>query len=220
MTFAFGVAMSTQAFAADPMSLSTHDWSGTYAGIQLGYGGGPAVTNELNWPSGTLNDGPLDYDASGLVAGVHVGHNLQSGSFVYGAEADLEYSAISGFWDWNNGNTVNKDIQWTGSLRARAGFAMDRVLVYGTAGMAFASVKMETVNGGAADVLSGTETTLGWTAGVGAEYAIDNAWSTRVEYRYADYGDTQVAGSIFGGPYAYPHDNKVHAVRIGISRKF
>ena len=196
-----------------------YDWSGTYAGAQIGFGGGPAVTNELNWPSNTFGDGPLEYNADGFFGGLHIGRNMQSGSFVYGLEADAEYSDVKGTWDWNNGNMLNKHIRWAGSLRARAGYAMDRVLVYGTAGAAVASVKMEVIDGGPVG-LSDTDTTFGWTVGGGAEYAIDNTWSTRIEYRYTDYGETDVAGSVFGGSWRYPHSNKVHAVRLGVSRKF
>ena len=35
---------------------------------------------------------------------------------------------------------------------------------------------------------------VGWTAGGGVEYAIDNNWSVRAEYRYTDFGRYYFAG--------------------------
>lgn len=216
----------TNALAADttveeiaPVASGVYDWSGKYVGVQLGHGWGSAITNEINTANGSDNSGRLDYDVNGILGGVHIGYNMQSGALVYGAEADVEYSGIDGFWDWQNGNGLSKDIGWVGSLRGRVGYAVDRFMLYGTAGIAVASVDMDVIHAGAV-ALSETETTVGWTTGLGAEYALTDRVSVRTEYRYADYGDTSVSGDVFGGNYMYPHDNKVHALRIGASMKF
>ncbi|MAZ17483.1 MAG: porin [Ahrensia sp.] len=215
------ICMSPAAQAADWLTAPTslYDWSGTYLGAQVGYGGGSSSVSELDWPAGTLNQGPYSYDTDGFFGGIHAGHNVQSGSFVFGAEADLEYSGIDGTFAFGGGDFYDKHIRWTGSVRGRAGAAFDRVLVYATAGLAFASVNMKAIDTGISEI-SNTETAFGWTAGAGAEYAFDNLWSTRLEYRYADYGETSVSGSIYGGDFSYPTSNKVHAVRLGVSRKF
>jgi outer membrane immunogenic protein len=214
-------AASVPAFAADPTTLvaAAHDWSGLYVGGQIGYGWGDATTAEINTPDGSLNVGPLDYEADGFIGGLHIGYNYQAGALVFGAEADAEYSGIDGLYDFENTNSLPKHIDWTGSLRGRLGYAFDRVLLYGTAGLAIASVKMEAVESNAV-ALSERETAVGWTVGAGAEFALTSNLSMRAEYRYADYGKTSISGDVYGGTFTYPHDNKVHAVRLGASIHF
>jgi outer membrane immunogenic protein len=212
---------SAYAFAADAVEEvviadAAYDWSGLYVGAQFGYGWGDATTRETS--EGDDGD-PLDYDVDGFFGGAHLGYNFQSGSVVYGAEADLEYADVEGFWDWENTNGLSKRLEWQGSLRGRLGYSFDRVLLYGTAGLAFANVKMEVVEGNAV-ALSDREWTAGWTAGVGAQYALTEKLSLTAEYRYSDYGDTSISGDVFGGTYTYPHDNKINSVRFGFSTKF
>ena len=44
-----------------------------------------------------------------------------------------------------------------------------------------------------ATIYSNVATRIGWTAGVGLEYAITNNVLGRVEYRYTDYGQSSFA---------------------------
>jgi outer membrane immunogenic protein len=39
---------------------------------------------------------------------------------------------------------------------------------------------------------------VGWTVGGGLEYAIDNNWSIRAEYRYAQFGSSNLYAVNFG----------------------
>ncbi|MBC8050976.1 MAG: hypothetical protein H7X92_12655 [Chitinophagales bacterium] len=63
-------------------------------------------------------------DNSAFLAGIHIGFNWQDGSRVFGVEGDAAF-AEDGFQDY------------LASLRFRLGYAFDRVMVYGTAGIAF-----------------------------------------------------------------------------------
>ena len=56
---------------------------------------------------------------------------------------------------------------WLATVRGRAGYAFDRVLVYGTAGAAFGDVRANFSN----DPVSST-TEPGWTVGAGVEFAL------------------------------------------------
>src|SRR5262249_15495201 len=73
---------------------------------------------------------------------------------------------------------------WIGTVRARAGYAWDRVLLYGTAGIAGANVQTS---------LSGlppqTNFKAGWTAGAGLEWAFAENWTFKVEYLFVDLGN-------------------------------
>lgn len=140
-------------------------WSGPYVGGMLGYG----------W--GSSKNGGTTADANGVTGGAYAGYNFAISSFLLGIEGDITASGMEGK---NGALTVSNP--WDGTLRARAGFSMDRLLFYGTGGLAFGDVKVK--NGAASD--SNVET--GWTAGVGAEAAITNNIVGRVEYRYTDLG--------------------------------
>ncbi len=64
-------------------------------------------------------------DNAGAVAGVHLGYNWQDGARVFGIEGDA--------------NWADEDFRdYLASIRLRLGHSFDRVLVYGTAGVAFA----------------------------------------------------------------------------------
>jgi len=200
------------------VSAPAYDWSGAYAGVQFGYGRGSDDTDVIETTTG-IAIGPFGYDTTGFVGGVHIGTNVQAGAVVYGAEADFEYANIDGAFDIGGGDSVTKRINWAGSVRGRAGVAQGRFLGYATAGLAFASVEMDALEAGAS-VFSGSQSTLGWTAGVGAEYALGNDWRVRSEYRYTDYGETSIIGPFAGINAETSHTNRVHAVRLGFSRSF
>ena len=83
-----------------------------------------------------------------------------------------------------------------GSVRARAGYALGRMLFYGTGGVAVgafgSNFQLYGIDNGtfspfyAADQHSVTR--AGWTLGGGVEYAVNPHWSVRGEYRYTDFG--------------------------------
>ncbi len=138
-------------------------WTGPYIGGTLGYQWG-ATRNNPTRPSG-------------VAGGIQGGYNWQTGPFVFGGEAELNLSAARDtFAPWKFSNP------WFSTLRGRAGFAFDRVLLYGTLGLAF--------GGGHAEITGATErrTHAGWTAGAGMEAALSANWSARVEYLFIDVG--------------------------------
>jgi outer membrane immunogenic protein len=219
-TTALGGAANSADLATDPVfepvapSVAGYDWSGLYYGLQAGGGWGDNEAFEIDTPTGAINDGPLPYDSDGFVGGAYIGYNMQSGSMVYGVEADAEYSDISGTWDWGNGNGLNKDIDWLASLRARIGFAANRFLIYGTGGLAIGGVDMEAFDGPPPlFTISGDEVAFGYTVGGGVEFGLSDSWTFGAEYRYTDLEDTEHSGVIFGGPFTYPHSNEFHAIR-------
>ena len=116
-----------------------------------------------------------------------------------------------------------------GSVRARAGYAFDRMLFYGTGGVAVGAFGSNfQVYGNdltlapfyAADQRSATR--AGWTVGGGVEYAVNPHWSVRGEYRYTDFGhigDLPAATSM-GVAYAADRHLDQNQVQVGVSYKF
>jgi len=208
LTSAAALALSAGvAFAADlpthkapppPPTPAPYSWTGFYIGGELGYGWG-----EESDTLSALTGYPLDhFGVSGLKGGIKGGYNQQfNNNFVLGVEADLEASGISGkkgttFQNEGTGvSSLSLHNTWQGSLRARFVLAFDRLLVYGTGGLAIADDRespyiYDPGNPPYPFIVTGaeTKTLYGWTIGAGAEYAIDPHWSLSAELRYADFG--------------------------------
>jgi outer membrane immunogenic protein len=142
-------------------------WTGFYVGVNAGYGWN---TNDSITVGGVRFD--LD-DEGGFVGGAQAGYNYQIGSFVVGLEGDIQYADFGGDdrFDFDRDGIVDDDFNnsdWFGTVRARAGVAFDRALIYATGGFAFA------------------DDATGWTVGGGLEYAFTNNLSAKVEGLYVN----------------------------------
>ncbi|MCO4319729.1 porin family protein [Phyllobacterium sp. 21LDTY02-6] len=169
-------------------------WDGAYVGVYGGY----------NWSKNKTDEGKLDADGFG--GGAYGGYNMQNGQFVYGAEADLGYANAK---ESNFGYTAKQGLN--GSVRARAGVALDPVLLYGTGGLAVTENKLSTDTG------SDSNTHVGWTVGAGAEAKITQNVVGRVEYRYSDYGKKDYD---LGGADEVSNKLTTNEVRLGVGYKF
>ena len=142
-------------------------WTGFYVGVNAGYGWN---SNDSITVGGVRFD--LD-DEGGFVGGAQAGYNYQIGSFVVGREGDIQYADFGGDdrFDFDGDGIADDDFNnsdWFGTVRARAGVAFDRALIYATGGFAFA------------------DDATGWTVGGGLEYAFTNNLSAKVEGLYVN----------------------------------
>ena len=80
--------------------------------------------------------------------------------------------------------------------------------------MAFGDIK-----GTFASVGSFNDTSYGWTAGFGVEYAFVTNWSAKVEYLYADLGKA-TCGTACSGGAPFDVDFKTSIIRAGLNYKF
>mgnify|MGYP001159272081 CR=1 FL=1 len=80
--------------------------------------------------------------------------------------------------------SASSSSNWNASLRLRAGYALDRLLIYGTGGLAFVGNKYSGALAGSPVVWSKSETFTGWTVGVGADYAFTQNIFAGIDYRY------------------------------------
>ena len=107
------------------------------------------------------------------------GFNWQRGNFVYGGEADINLSgADDTFAPWQFSNP------WFGTLRGRAGVAINNVLIFGTAGLAYGGLTADTAGN-----LSESHAGFGWVAGGGVEVGFTPHWSAKAEWLYLDFAD-------------------------------
>lgn len=118
---------------------------------------------------------------------------------------------------------------WTASARARVGFALsDRALAYATGGLATGRIKTQFVvddifGPAPGNYRMGTESraAVGWTAGMGAEFAYDNTISFKTEYLHADLGrHTLFSGTLGGRPATVSQRLTIHSLRAGVNFHF
>ena len=148
---------------------------------------------------------------SGVVGGVHIGYNYQVSQFVFGLEGDVNGSSER---DSNFSAGLNYSLRENidASIRGRVGYAFDRVLIYATGGGAYGSFHTSYNAGGPSDTFNSGR--VGWTVGGGLEYAIDNNWSVRAEYRYTDYGSVTDSPVFSDRPGLWPTTSATTACRL------
>jgi outer membrane immunogenic protein len=208
--------MATRKYAkVPPPMVVLYDWTGFYIGGNVGYSwgnartdgsltgtqnvsifrtAGPNLVSSVTTPLGTL---PLwgRSDVNGFIGGAQAGYNWQRGTWLYGLEGDIQGSGERGTSDvctvvgcapGSTLLTANYKLGWFGTVRGRVGFLpTDRVLLYATGGLAYGGVSATAP----LIPLSWGSTRAGWTVGVGAEAAIDQHWSVKLEYLYMDFGN-------------------------------
>ncbi len=154
---------------------------------------------------------PPVYDWSGFYAGIYLpgarmGYNKQIGTLVFGGEAYAEYWKNS--LDIGNGGKLKQT--WSSGIRARAGVAIDRTLVYGLAGYNFAKFEAE------GTVTSNDKWKGGYNIGAGVEYAMLKNVSLGLEYNYSRFNNVQ---SVIGG-VTQKNSFGDHTVRAGVNFRF
>ena len=173
----------------------TYDWTGAYAGVNLG-----SIWTDSDLTASHINLLPDSGTYSQSVTSTAVNPGLQMGylyqfdeHWVIGGEGDFTYPATSAHFTQVNTTgsdydqfSVKYNVQ--GSLRLRAGYALDRFLPYFTTGVSFADMGLTYSNGGG-DYYRKTTTQTGWVVGTGVEYGFLDNPSGRVEYMYTNYGN-------------------------------
>lgn len=196
----------------DPAS-ARYDWTGFYTGAQLGYAWGGADADDV-----TTGDS-FSYDPDGWVGGVHLGYNWQRDALVAGLEGDLELAGMEDS-DEVGDIQVSSDVDWQGSLRGRVGASFGNMLVYGTAGAAYAGIEKRIDNEATSETDSFDNSRWGWTAGAGLEVGMTESVSVRAEYRYSDFGTETVASGDAAPGDAFEFDESWHSLRLGASYNF
>lgn len=220
---AIAIASTSAAYAADAVAYEepapvvatpVFSWTGPYIGAQAGYGWGKSKTD---FGLG----GSFDIKPDGFLGGLYAGYNFDVGNnVILGIDGDITYNDLSESKDYYLGNdgsyafSQKEKLRWSGAVRARAGYAVDRFLPYIAGGVAFGNVKSELYNG---DVgFSSSKTLTGWTLGAGVDYAATDNLILRLEYRYTDYGDKDLNAGGLGYNVGY----KTNDVRLGLAYKF
>jgi outer membrane immunogenic protein len=233
---ALAVAVPVGAYAADmpvpsspppavaygPFVTPPPAWTGFYFGVNGGYG----------WGNLNLNNnfgGASSFNANGGIVGGTFGFNYQWHSFVMGFEGDVDWSGMQHSLSSAvvtgplvvAAGTLNYKTNVVSTFAARFGGAFNHLLLYGKAGGAWTQEQYEL--GGTDPALgafsgSNTFSRLGWTAGVGAEYAVTNFFTLKAEYDYMDFGNqTQALNAGSAGGTSINSKLTMNVVKVGFN---
>jgi outer membrane immunogenic protein len=243
-----GTAVSAQAadmavkapYLKAPVAM-VYDWTGFYVGVNAGGAFRGSNTNGFNnavffggaAPFGGFVANNNGGNSARFIGGGQAGVNWQINQFVLGVEGDGQ--ALVGGNNNNNNNNFGgsgsngNNVGFLGTVRGRAGIALDRFLVYGTGGVAFGSNSwpntiLGTVGGVPTFFTANNRNNLrvGYAAGAGVEYAFTPNWSVKVEYLFTDLGRNNRTFLAPGGVAGLTFNNREqnHIVRAGVNYRF
>lgn len=222
---------------AEAVAVPSFSWTGGYVGVFAGVGFA-SESFRIRDVDGYNGFGSYRSKAdAGFTGGLTLGYNYQfEGSpAVIGLEGELGYlnlgakrrdpggpggdTRFKGEWD-----------EFYGTLNGRLGFAFDRFLVYGKAGVAYLDTKAKVSDG--CDVFPCGPLTVSaskggdewhWTVGGGIEVALTDQISIKGEYTYIATGDTlRVRGTDSAGIDRTFRTKvpDVHIVKAGLNYRF
>jgi outer membrane immunogenic protein len=204
-----------------PTPAPVFTWTGCYVGVQAGIDFGNSKWSD---PSGY---GTVSYPTNGGIFGGQVGCNYQIQNFVIGAEGELWGSTLSGsttklLGGEGGGYGFKTRSDFAGDLSVRAGYAFDRVLVFGKLGAAWAHYTFTETYPLSGSPDTGHGDYSGLLLGLGLEYALDSHWSVKGEYDFIDYGSKNIAMYTVLGAYDYTPkiSNYENIIKAAVNYRF
>ena len=134
--------------------------------------------------------------------------------------------------------TASARADWFATLTGRVGYSFDHALLYAKGGAAWVHDKYSvspsctpvpphnpTEGLELVDECEGpynaASTNLGWTVGVGLEYALTRNWSAKIEYNYMDFGTKRTLFTDPDGDAGFADiRQRVSVVKAGVNYKF
>jgi outer membrane immunogenic protein len=232
-------------------------WTGFYIGGNVG-----GVSEHASGTSDFLDTSPAavgfaanpehnSKSNTSFIGGAQLGYNWQVSHVVLGAEGD---------WDWMHSKysfcrdtdslsvpcidkglgfeTIGSETNWLATARGRLGVTVpnfSNVMIFGTGGAAFASVKTtEALSclvlgcGGSSLKLAAssdvTQTKTGWTAGAGVEAMLSRNWSVKAEWLHVDLGTLNntfaTTGSLGTQSVSWSRTEQFEVFRAGVNYRF
>ena len=208
---------TSTSFAADlarrppivPAAPAISVWNGFYVGANGGYG----------WTENRFDSVAFTSKLNGGFAGGQLGYNWQLPSnWVVGVEADAQWADMSRSNVVTLGGatfSLDQQLQNFGTFRARAGYAFNNVLLYGTGGWAWAN-EVGTANATVPGFIASARISnflSGYAAGAGIEWAFLPNASAKFEYLHLGFDTNNYMGVL-------PVKTDVDTIKIGVNYLF
>jgi outer membrane immunogenic protein len=163
--------------------------------------------------------------ATGWVAGGQLGYNWQRDSFVFGLEGDVSLMHLKSQMTTTMPSPfpliipsptgmTNANMDWYGTFRGRLGWSAGPVLFYGTGGVAYGNVELNSTITTLQSSLTAQawSARAGWVAGGGIEFKVRPDVIFSVGYQYVDFGHVGLASSVTSfGPTPFTVNATTHA---------
>jgi outer membrane immunogenic protein len=242
------LAMSGPALAAD----APYNWTGARLGLNGGFNNGTAhsgggafgnLSNGSYWA--TPDDVAVgastkrDLQPSGYNAGVEASYKHQFGNWVPGVDLGFGSFHNSDSFVATNGYPTNSAVKytvysnietdWLFTLRPKLGYAWDRFLLEGGAGLAMTKITVEQNfidTQARVERATASATKTGWTAGAALNYALSDSWSIKGEYLYTAFSGVRATGNLVNNStvdrarVTQDYNLTVSTFRLGIDYRF
>jgi len=210
----FGISPSNAQDSA--LGSGGYDWSGAYVGGLIGFA-------SIEQKSTAAAVGSLSSTADSISLGIQGGGNVQINQWVFGIEGDVSWvdatanvSATLGALTYNGRSNVD----WSGTITGRVGYAFDNLLLYGEGGLGLMGVEYTGSVVGVAGSSKVSDTRTGWLLGAGLEYGLTENLTAKLEYNYIDFGSKTYNFTLAGTATPIKIDSHEHLVRLGVNYKF
>jgi opacity protein-like surface antigen len=214
-------------------------WTGWYVGA---IGGAEYGRSSMVFPGVSS----ADMRPAGFLGGGTVGYNFQAGKWVYGLEGDISWTNANGSTQCAPlaadqvlfHTTCHDELNWIATATARLGYAWaPRTLLYVKAGGAWAEERFSLtcnlgpLNGAQfnpscttpasnpfpVDQASVGDIRVGWTVGIGTEFALTEHWSAKGEFDWLDFGSKSL---VLSDGTAINTTQRIAQGKIGLNYKF
>jgi outer membrane immunogenic protein len=227
----------TPEYKAPPPATPYDNWSGFYAGVNVGWGWDESH-NTIFAPS----SGETTFDRfqrQGVIGGGQIGYNwLLNPSWLVGLETDISGTDIHGTDIGCSATGCSSSDGRTdifGTARGRVGFVQGNWLIYATGGVAYADITDDRtiiiVTHPVDAVLVGQSSSAsvwdaGWVAGLGSEWIFAHNWSVKAEWLFSQIDISRTF--TYAGPVTNPTagdrniDSRLdyNVVRVGVNYHF
>jgi outer membrane immunogenic protein len=220
--------VSTPVYKAAPVfQPPVFDWTGFYVGAHALGTWSHSHGQTMNTATGQLFE-PGSSSSSALHGGGQIGFDYTvAPHIVLGVVTDINSGV-----DRTNSNVSphvtsesEGDSIVSGTLRGRAGYAFDTVLLYGTAGGTWIDAKSTRTqiagtvgNAGPGTIESVSTSRIGWTTGGGVDYALNRNWDVFAEYRYSSGSNLTVTFPV--AQRSTTSSGFTNAVEVGVNYRF
>jgi outer membrane immunogenic protein len=216
----FGLSWGQNNFQDTIGNIEAADFSasGYLGGLQAGY----------NWQIDSwILGGEVEGSAAHLRNGVFgnfCGGGFGFGGFGFGG-LGFGFGGLGGFnpfgcGGFGFGGFVGARVEALGLVTGRAGYTLDRTLLFGKGGLAVAhETYVVNVPGVVSEKPSGQR--IGWVVGAGVEHSLTSSWSIKAEYNYIDLGTDRIdVVAASGAAFSFDHAQHIQVAKIGFNYRF
>jgi high affinity Mn2+ porin len=196
-----------------PALTAVYNWTGFYLGAHVGYGNGSLGPATNPHPLQGVFFPP---SVTGLIGGYQAGYNRQlANNVVIGAEVDVSFGSPTDIPRLLP-TSYDTTIDYIATARGRLGYTMGIWMPYVTGGLAWGRTHVNLNDFGFVTPPRRDITHLGWTAGLGVEFAVGGNWTAKAEYNYVDLA----RGTYDLTDVALPRvnvDPNIHLFKLGLN---